>query len=91
MSLSVSSWYENKPDGLTTGTHIKLKLTRVRVCCTDHDHGGANASSFPEAKAVVLLLGKHWHLIIGIIHIYDHLWKRTFEAVNQLLTLTFKK
>lgn len=57
--------------------HLTPGLTSVRVCGTHHNHRGANASGLLKAQTVVLLLGEHWHLIIGIVHIYDHLQGKT--------------
>ena len=47
--------------------------TRVRVCGSHHDDGGADASSLTEPQAVVLLLGEDGRLVVGILHIHDHL------------------
>lgn len=47
--------------------------TGVRVCGSDYDNRGTNASGLPQAQAVVLLLGEHWWLVVGVFHIHYHL------------------
>ena len=66
-----------------------MKLTSVGVCGAHHNHRGADASRFPQTQTVVLLLGEHWHLVVGIIHIYDHL-QGMCVAVNQLYILSLR-
>lgn len=71
-------------DGSETG------LTRVRVCGTHHNHRGADASGLSQAQPVVLLLGEHRYLVIGIVHIYDHLQGETFTP-QQLYMHSLRK
>jgi len=67
-----------------------MRLTSVGVGGAHHNHRGANASCLPKAQTVVLLLGKHRQLVVGIIHIYDHLQGMIFEAVHQLYILALR-
>lgn len=48
-------------------------LTGVRVGGAHHDHGRADPGGLSEAQAVVLLLGEHRHLVVGVVHIDDDL------------------
>lgn len=71
-ALSQRKDFESREDE-TRNRHLTAGLTGVRVCGTHHNHRGADASSLPQAQAVVLLLGKHWNLVIHVVHINDHL------------------
>lgn len=57
---------------------FETELTSITVSGTHHNHRGADASGLSQAQTVVLLLGKHRHLIIGIVYVYDHLRRRRF-------------
>lgn len=64
-------------------------LTSVGVCGAHHNHRGADTSRLPQAQAVVLLLGKHGGLIIGIVNINDHLQRKDMCHINIFVNYSY--
>lgn len=67
---------------LHASSRADSELTGVRVGGAHHDHGRADPGGLSEAQTVVLLLGEHRHLVVGVVHIDDDLTDGIFLTMS---------
>lgn len=60
-------------------------LTTVGVCGSHDNHRRADAGGLFQPQAVVLLLSENGHLVVGVVHIDDHLQRETFSPLSLIL------